>query len=90
MIKYFNIQILLKLNIKIKTDITISFARFIKIIEFFSIILNIIKDINSIKNQCLQIIIIYNKNNIWISNYRHFINLWISFYKILFFSYKLY
>ena len=64
MIKYFNIQILLKLNIKIKTDITISFARFIKIIEFFSIILNIIKDINSIKNQCLQIIIIYNKNNI--------------------------
>ena len=64
MIKYFNIQILLKLNIKIKTDITISFARFIKIIEFFSNILNTIKDINSIKNQCLQIIIIYNKNNI--------------------------
>jgi hypothetical protein len=50
-------KLLLQLKITIKTDNTISLARFMKIIEFLSNILNTIKDINSIKNESLQIII---------------------------------
>ena len=49
-------KLLFKLKISIKTDISISLARFIKTIEFFSNILKSIKDINSIKIESIQII----------------------------------
>ncbi len=50
-------KLLLNLKITIKIDNTISLARFMKTIEYFSNILNTIKDINSIKSESLQIII---------------------------------
>ena len=50
-------KLLLKLKITIKTDNTISLARFMKTIEYFSNILNTIKDINSVKTESIQIII---------------------------------